>query len=137
VGKKLMLVKIINHFIVSSLMVLLLTNCREKSLEIEINLLPGKYCFNEGNNNDSLFLFEDKRYIHRYFLSETDIYETKGYWQFDSLSKKISFYDFIFYNEMGPINESGGVWNSKVYLTEDGEIRLIYSRENGIFYYKE
>ncbi|HCM76992.1 MAG TPA: hypothetical protein DIS90_11455 [Cytophagales bacterium] len=135
-GKKLILMKVGIYLIVLCIVVLLLANCKERSSEVQINLLPGKYCFNEGNSNDSLFLFENRSYTHKFFLSETEIYKSKGSWRFDSLTNKISFYDFIFYNEMGPINESGGVWNSKIHITKEGEIRLIYSRENGIYYFK-
>lgn len=134
---KLILVKFRNYIVLPFFVVSLLTNCREKSLEVQIDLLPGKYCFNEGNNNDSLFLFDNSTYYHKFLLSKTEIYESKGSWRFDSINYEISFYDFIFYNEKGPINQSGGVWYSKVHVTSEHEIRLIYSRENGIFYYKK
>ncbi len=129
--------KVTNYIVLIFFAVSLLTNCREKSLEVQIDSLPGKYCLNEGNNMDSLFLFGNSTYNHKFFLSENEIYESKGSWRFDSINYEISFYNFIFYNQMGPINQPGGVWYSKVYLTKEGEIQLIYSRENAIYYYKK
>lgn len=130
-----MKLKLRNYLFMSCLTVAFIA-CREKSLEIQIQMLPGNYCLNEGNQNDSLFLYDSKTYTHKFFLSESKVFKSKGKWDYDSVAKKISFYDFIFYNENGPTNPSGGVWHSKVHVTNDGEVRLIYSRENGIFYYK-
>ena len=48
----------------------------EKSLPIQIGMLPGKYCFNEGNNNDSLFLYNNRSYLHKYVMSETEVFAT-------------------------------------------------------------
>ena len=107
----------------------------DKSCEIRIGMLPGRYCFNEGNASDSLFLHDDGTYLHKHFASKSQVLHSKGKWQYDSIAMKISFYDFIFYNETGSINSPGGVWHSKVHLTNGGELRLIYSRENGVYYY--
>ncbi len=111
--------------------------CREKSGEIQFEMLLGNYCFNQGNNNDSLFVYDNRNYTHKFILSDSEVFESKGIWKYDSLAKEIAFYDFIFYNEKGPANKPGGFWYSKVHVASDGEIRLIYSRENGIFYYKK
>jgi hypothetical protein len=74
--------------------------CRDKSLEIQTEMLPGNYCFNEGNNNDSLFLYDNRRYTHKFILSDSEVFESTGMWKYDSVAREIAFYDFIFYNEM-------------------------------------
>lgn len=123
--------------LILSCFVFILIACRDKSLEIQTEMLPGKYCFNEGTNDDSLILYKSKAYVHKYISSKMEVFESQGKWEYDSAALKMSFYDFIFYNESGPINSPGGVWHSRLHITSEGEIRLMYSRENNIFYYKE
>lgn len=113
-----------------------LLSCQAPNSPVQSEALLGKYRFNEAGGIDSLLLNKDGSYLHKSILSNKQTFESRGIWRYDSIEQKVTFNDFIFYNEKGPVNQPGGVWNSKVYMTSDGEVRLNYSRENGIFYYK-
>lgn len=122
----------LSFLIVSSIIIIL--GCTQKG--VDPKMLIGSYCFNEGNDNDSLFLYADKTYTHKFIASNAKVFEAKGEWRYDSLGNEVTFEDFIFFNDEGADNPPG-LWYSKVSLTKEGEIRLIYSSENNIFFSKK
>lgn len=108
--------------------------CAQKG--IDEKALIGKYCFSSRGNRDSLFLYEDRNYYHKYYTSQQKVFESKGTWSYDSLTNKITFEDFIFFNDEGADN-SPGIWHSTVEITKGGEARLMYAPEHKVFYYKK
>lgn len=98
--------------------------------------LVGKYCFNKTDNRDSIFINNDNTYKHTYITSDGKLLEIIGNWEFDSNTSEILFKEFMFFNDHGGTYESTrGNWYSNVKLIDD-EIRLIYSAENNIYFYK-
>jgi hypothetical protein len=98
----------------------------------EPKALDGKYCFNKGGP-DSIIIFKDHTYKHKHIAVSGIEYENHGKWSWNI--SEIDFHDFTFYNNEGP-SGGNGLWISRVVNSND-EIRLIYSSENGIYYYKK
>jgi hypothetical protein len=102
-------------------------------------MLVGKYCFNKFNkdsNNDSLFVNENNHYKHRFWTTNGRIFESSGKWRYDSIEQEILFEDFMFFRDEGS-NLPPGNWFSKVKVADDGEVRLMYSSEDDIYFKKK
>lgn len=97
--------------------------------------LVGRYCFTNRNNRDSLFLTADGGYVHKYFAHQ-QVFESTGIWTYDSIRNKITFEDFVFFNEEGADNPPG-IWHSTIDVTKNNEVRLMYAPEHQMFYYKK
>jgi len=110
--------------------------CAQTEKSIDEKMLIGKYCFTNRNNKDSLFLYADRSYHHKYSTSQQKVFESKGIWNYDSLFRKITFEDFIFFSEEGADNPPG-IWHSIVDITKENEVRLMYAPEHKMFYYKK
>ncbi|MDB5136693.1 MAG: hypothetical protein JWP37_3296 [Mucilaginibacter sp.] len=97
---------------------------------VEPKTLCGKYSFN-GGGLDSITIFNDHTYKHKFITVSNKQYTETGKWKWNL--NEIDFYNFAFFNDKGPSGR--GLWMSKVAET-DKEIRLIYSSENNICYFK-
>jgi len=100
--------------------------------------LVGTYCFNrfsKNSRNDSLFVNNDNKYKHKFWASNGQVFEASGVWKYDSVEQEIQFMDFMFFNDYGS-NLPPGNWFSKVLIADNGEIRLMYSSENNIYFMK-
>jgi len=113
------------------ILVTLSVSCFQK---VEQEMLIGTYVFNEENCIDTIIILPNKKYIHKYKSNYGKNYKSYGNWKYDSNLKEIDFHDFVFYNDEG--GDIPGLWIPKVIKTRDGEIRLIYSSENEIYYKK-
>jgi hypothetical protein len=103
-------------------------------------MLVGKYSFNRFNkdsHNDSLFVNDDSTYKHKFRTDDGRVFEINGAWEYDSVGQEILFKDFRFLTDAGPTDLPPGNWYSKVIVTENGEIRLMYSSENNIYFSKK
>ncbi|MCZ8070296.1 MAG: hypothetical protein O9311_08070 [Cytophagales bacterium] len=101
-------------------------------------ILIGKYCFNRFNQNspkDSLFLFNDSTYIHKYWASDAKIFDVSGHWIYNSGGQEILFSGFKFFSDAGSRLPPGN-WFSRVKISENNEVRLMYSEENNIYFIK-
>ena len=116
--------------IILYLMIMPFTSCTNR---VEENMLPGKYGYNRNNYLDTIEVFQDNKYLH-YFILTNGEKENTGTWKFVSKNQEIIFNDFIFFNEKG--RGVAGLWISRVKKTSKGEILLIYSKENSIYYLK-
>ena len=103
-------------------------------------ILAGKYCFNrfdKDSQNDLLFVNGDNSYKHKFVASDGHVWEANGKWEYDSIGGEILFKDFRFFNDAGPTDLPPGNWYSKVIVTDKGEVRLMYSSENNIYFSKK
>ncbi len=118
----------------ASLMWLTILGC---SFNPNKEILIGKYCLNRSNNRDSIFIYIDNSYTHQYISNEGKLFQIKGKWEFSSLSNEILFKDFVFFNDKGVHELPPGNWFSRIRSVDDTEIRLMYSSEDDIFFYKK
>ncbi len=126
-----MKILILIFFIVTVALFLFIVNHNYKTAEPKA--IDGKYSFNKGGP-DSIIIFKDHTYKHKHITSSGKEFENIGKWKWNI--NEIDFHDFTFYNDEG---SSGGIglWSSKV-ETDDNEIRLIYSDDDGgLYYYKK
>jgi hypothetical protein len=93
--------------------------------------LYGKYSFNISNL-DSIVIFSNHTYKHKYVNSSGKTYANIGTWKWNI--NEIEFHDFSFYNDEGPSGVSG-LWISKVEESAD-RVRLIYSSDDNSCYLK-
>lgn len=103
-------------------------------------MLVGKYYFNKFSKdfeNDLLLVNGDSSYTHRFLASDGHVWEANGSWEYDSIGGEVLFKNFRFFIDSGPTDLPPGNWYSKVTVTEEGEVRLIYSSENNIFFSKK
>lgn len=105
-------------------------SCSDASKE----MIPGRYSMN-GNSIDSIYIYNNGTYKQKYIASDSNILYNSGNWRFNVT--RIVFDDFIFFNDQGPKNRRGGYWDAEVRLANKKEVRLIYSFEDDIYYYKD
>lgn len=107
------------------------------SLSVDPKQLIGDYYLNEGAGKDSIFIVKGNKYIHRYTTDEGKVFESTSNWKLNSGGNLILFEDFVFFtNDVGYNKRRGGNWFSRIRVSSKGQIDLIYSRENNIFYRK-
>jgi hypothetical protein len=109
------------------------TSCSQSPSE---RLLPGTYCFSAWGIRDSLFVNKDHTYRYEYYASDGKISKSSGKWSYDSLESQITFENFSFPNDKRN-NLPPGYWVSRVRLTDKGEIHLMYSSEDNIYFSKK
>jgi len=102
---------------------------------IGVSNLPGRYAHNENSEIDSIIINSAKIYTHKYYRSDGEVFESSGTWRYDSSINYIFFEEFVFFTDQGAADIKG-TWSSEV-VAQDGEIRLIYSDEGSIFYYRK
>lgn len=99
----------------------------------------GSYCYSHNgipSSKDSIFIYADRTYRYQYIASNGNVFEREGEWKHDSLSCEILFKNFLFYSDEKSFTQAhGGNWFSRVQVI-DGEIRLMYSSEDNIYYAK-
>lgn len=117
--------------IVLNLLIMVFISCTNR---VEENMLPGKYGYNRSNYLDTIEVFQNNKYLHYFISTSGEKKENTGTWKFDLKNQKIVFDDFVFFNEEG--ESVAGLWISRVKKTNKGEIWLIYSKENRIYYLK-
>jgi hypothetical protein len=103
---------------------------QEESLDFK-----GAYVFSLSPMQDTIFIENDSVYRHMYWASRDDKYEAEGNWIYDSEEDEILFKKFVFFNDEGPASPAGN-WFSKVRVSSEGQIDLMYSKENNTFYRK-
>ncbi len=109
------------------------TSCIQSPLE---RLLPGTYCFSAWGIRDSLFVKKDHTYQYEFYATNGEISKSSGKWSYDSLAGEITFENFSFPNDK--IDKlPPGYWVSRVRVTDKGEVHLIYSAENNIYFAKK
>jgi hypothetical protein len=108
------------------------TACNQSPSETR---LPGAYCFSTQYNSDSLFVNKDHTYKHEYYSSNGKLSKS-GEWKYDSLGSEITFESFSFPNDELD-NLPSGYWVSRVRITSNGEVHLMYSSENNIYFSKK
>src|SRR5690349_14995625 len=108
--------------------------CSNRSDTVRLKDLPGHYAYNE-NPYDSIFINIDKTYTHFFQKANGQALKAGGIWRYDSAISRIFFERFIGFSNDGPTN-SEAYWGPKVDPREE-EIRIIYSEENRIYYYKK
>lgn len=109
------------------------TSCSQSPSE---SLLPGKYCFNAWGIRDSLFVNKDHTYRYEFYANDGKIVKTSGQWSYDSIGSEITFENFSFPNDKID-NLPPGYWVSRVRVTDKGEVHLMYSSENNIYFAKK
>lgn len=105
------------------------------SQSIDENRMYGTYKWNKGNENMALSLEHD--HTNRYGLvnDSTGQFGIVGTWEFRSINNELVLRNFQFLNGDGRSEFPRGNWFSQVKEFE-GEIRLIYSSENELFFLK-
>jgi len=98
--------------------------------------LPGHYYFNRSNVQDSLIVNTDNSYKHLFYASDGRVFERSGTWAYDSMPSEVRFSDFTFFNNEGPVLPAG-VWISRVRVDDKGNINLMYSSENNLYFLKK
>jgi hypothetical protein len=106
------------------------------SQTVSENNLPGIYSFNGFGVNDSLIVNEDHSYRHEFYSSDGKKTKSSGKWSYDPIAGEITFENFSFPN--GEIdNLPPGYWNSRVRLADNGEVHLMYSSEDNVYFSKK
>lgn len=101
------------------------------------DLLIGKYCLNRAENRDSIFINKDYTYKHKYLSHTGKKFEIKGTWEYLPNTSEILFKEFLFFNDSEIDERLKGNWFSKVLIdAKTKEIRLMYSSENNIYFFK-
>ncbi len=96
--------------------------------------LHGVYVFS-SSPQDSIIIENGSTYRHVYWTSRNEKYETVGKWIYGQKNEEILFKNYSFFNDKGSSTASGN-WYSRVRISSNGQIDLMYSRENNIFYRK-
>ena len=104
-----------------------LTACADR---IKQEDLIGKYGYSEGG--DTIVINADGSYHHYLTRRTGQRLENRGTWKYDSESNEVLFEKFSFFTENSP----AGNWFSRI-RAKDGEIDLMYSSENNIYYRKQ
>jgi len=113
--------------------VLLACSFKQKEKPIDPELLPGAYCHNH-DKRDSIFVYPDKTYKHTYHRTDGTVKAQTGSWRFEP--NDIFFESFVFYNdgEPDPSGYFSGTWSPRVFVTEEGQVKLRYSES--VYYVK-
>lgn len=115
---------------------LFIFQCSRKKEEIaEIEDFKGVYVFSLSPMQDTIYIENDSVYRHVYWASRHDRYEAEGNWVYDPKSEEILFRKFVFFNDEGPASPSGN-WYSRVRVSPEEQIDLMYSKEDNIFFRK-
>jgi hypothetical protein len=108
----------------------LLLGCSDK---LNDNLLVGLYQF-KTNKNDLIILNPNHTYVHKLIAADGQVFECTGNWEFDSSGNEVTFNDFSFFEGD---NLPPGIWLSRVRVSNDNQIILMYSSENDLYYKKK
>jgi hypothetical protein len=106
----------------------------------DVKLLVGSYSYNifsKDSKRDSLYLNSNYTYKHVFHTTDNRIVQSSGNWEYDSLGGEVLFKNFQFFDESGSSEFPPGNWYSSVTVTKNGEVRLIYSSENNVYFSKK
>jgi hypothetical protein len=98
--------------------------------------LYGVYRWNKGNPGAILTIRDDQTYVYEITSDSVNISSITGKWEFNAVGSEILLKDFTF-RHSNDRELPRGNWFSKVRVISSGEVRLIYSSEDGIFLSKE
>lgn len=102
-------------------------------------MLVGSYYYSHNgfsSSKDSIFIYADGTYKYQHLASNGNVFDRHGEWKHDSVGCEILFENFLFFSDEKSFSGSqGGNWYSRVQVV-DGEIRLMYSSEDNIYYAK-
>ena len=101
-----------------------MTSCSDN---VSKNQLPGVYIWNNFEKG-RLTINSDSTYSYQFDLTLNDTIQNIGTWEFDARLQEISFNNFRFNKNEGPI----GVWISRVRIRKN-EIHLIYASDSNIY----
>jgi len=119
-----------------SIIVALACACSAQTKEIKVKDLVGRYTYSMNAAGDSIFVHMDGTYEHAYFKNGRKLHNVIGKWRYDSAARYLFFDNFTDFIDEGPVDLQG-TWGPEVAISKDGnEIRLIYSEENDIYYFK-
>lgn len=106
------------------------------STKFDSRILIGKYYFDGQKYSDTIFIQDSGRYIHKCITNNGDVVQFTGSWEYNNATNEVLFKDFM---DLGTLADGlrPANWYSKIKLTSDGEVRLVYSSENNIYYRKE
>jgi len=110
-------------------------SCSGHHERVDVVELSGAYWFHTFGRDvksDSLVLFPDSTFNQVYRTDEGHSYFNSGKWLFRGSSSEVVFTNFKFFTNDGASPGSGN-WFCTV-LKENGEIRLIFSKENAEYY---
>lgn len=107
-------------------------SCSDKSENVYS--FSGTYIFSQFPSKDTLHINSDSTYQHKFWSSNGQTYEAIGSWTYDPRTEVILFKKFVFFNDSGAATPAGN-WFSRIRYSK-GEIDLMYSGENNIFYRK-
>lgn len=128
VRKKQIIIKTYSFVLV--VLLLVFTGCKAQTSD----QIVGIYCLNSRQNRDSLFLYNDRTYLYKYHSTTKKNYSLSGEWSYDSIRMRVSLKQFSFFSDSGII-EYMGKWSPRVKNVK-GELRLMYSEENNVYFYK-
>jgi hypothetical protein len=121
-------------FLLIGCLTLLACSSSTKESAVNIKDILGRYAYNQ-NTLDSILIYSNNTYRHLYYRSDGKLFELSGVWRYDSTISYIFFDDFVGLTDSGPTGLKG-TWGPKV-LFQEGELRLIYSDENNIYYARQ
>jgi hypothetical protein len=101
---------------------------KHRATPVDEKLLPGKYCHNY-DPRDSIFVYTDKTYKHTYHRSDGIVHSQTNKWRYESDVNHIFFESFLFFIDGVNVDTADykGSWPSKVFVTEEGQVKLRYS----------
>lgn len=121
----------------SLVLVFVIVACSFKQKEEPVNteLLPGKY-YHSHDRRDSIFVYSDKTYKHTYHRTDGTVMSQTNSWNYKSDINHIFFESFLFYNDGEGVETKDyiGSWPTKVFVTEEGQVKLRYSES--VYYVK-
>jgi hypothetical protein len=105
--------------------------------KVDPKAMIGKYCLNRASNRDSIYIYGNHTYAHRFNTLDHRVFECKGKWGINKSANEIKFENFIFFTDAGRDGLPPGDWDSKIETSSDGKVRLVYSSEDNIYFEKE
>lgn len=108
---------------------------KQKDRPVDPAVLPGRYC-HSTDGRDSIFIYPDNTYKHSYHRSDGTLLSQTNTWRYKSDISHIFFESFLSYNDGEHVETAdyNGSWPTKVFLTEEGQVKLRYSES--VYYVK-
>ena len=105
---------------------------KEKREKVTLDQIPGVYSV-DIHSRDSIFIFDDKSYEHRYYYNDSTYDVQLNSWRFEKENSTIIFNDFSFFNDSKEV-AFRGVWSPTIYVNIEGKIKIESSER--VFYVK-
>jgi hypothetical protein len=112
----------------------LTTNCARQPTRDDI---AGHYVFNtQYSFTDSIFVFQDSTYIHKYTFEDDSSFVSQGNWDFDEKNSEVMFTEFFYFgSNFNRLSSGHGYWSSRVYIVDE-QVRFNYAEEDNKYYWK-